>query len=127
MACGDQTVQDDQQRGERADQRATVAEHGDRPVKPPELESVVQGEPEAVRPVKQHEDEQAQKDQPGEPMADHGVQMVVVGLDPAQGMASPKSTIRMGRNTDATTPPPLNNNHTIGSKCRLVIGAPTRR
>ena len=71
--------------------------HSDRRGQLPELESVVQGEPEPVRPVKQHEDEQAQQDQPGEPMADDGVQMVVVGPNPFQGNCQSKSTIRMAR------------------------------
>src|SRR4029450_4430963 len=79
--------QDDDQRGERTEQRSAVAEHSDRDL-PPELKPVVQGVPEAVRPMKQHEDDKAEQDQPGEPVADHSVQMAVVGLHLPYGNGS---------------------------------------
>src|SRR6476620_8022515 len=81
---------DDQQCGNRADHRAAVAEHSERSLQPLELQSVMQRVTESVRPVEQHQNEQTQCDQPGEPEAEYRMQMTVVGLHPSQRDRQPK-------------------------------------
>ena len=65
-------------RSARAHQRSPVTDRRDQAVEPLQLQAIVKGVPEPVRPMHQRQGEHSQQPEPGQWMAKHRQQMAVI-------------------------------------------------